>query len=102
MDYSCRNCMSSWGCSWCYNTFCDCVNEPYVLEGKPQKQIFCKKDWTFLTEKEEKKMARRISKKEPQKTNFLLCRTCKEQYIESNFKKGRKKEKIGKNNTTFF
>ena len=102
MNCCCKNCINQWNCSWCYYTFCDCFNSPYVLQGKPERNIFSKKDWSFLSEKEKKKMAKKILDEIPQKKNFFLCLQCKEKYINNNLSKGRIPEKIGKNNTTFF
>ena len=34
MNYACNECMYSWICSWCKNTYCDDTCSPYILEGK--------------------------------------------------------------------
>ena len=55
MDFSCsKGCMTQWGCSWCYNYYCDDTCAPYRLEGKPKywsENDVDKKWWNTLTEK---------------------------------------------------
>ena len=85
------------------NSFCGCVStSPYVMEGKPERPVFRKEEWSFLTPKATKKMERQISEQAPTKQQFFLCHSCKEAYVENNWCKGRRADKIGRNQTSFW
>lgn len=105
MDFSCgEGCMSQWGCSWCHNNFCDDICSPYRLRGKPKywsehenckNSDYFKNYWNSLTEKEKNKTRKKYSLI-PEMTEFFLCDSCKNKYIENNICKGRHKDKFDK------
>ena len=102
MDFSCKNCFHIWVCSWCKNRWCDDTCMPFFFEGKPTywdpKDVW---QWNTYTKKEQKKMIAKYSKEPPTLSQFCLCENCKNNYVDNNICKGRRKTKIKHEITNF-